>query len=212
MMRIHLPSICAAAWILTPSPTAAQDTAPAPLTPLEVVRVERALEDRFACLGCHRIDGRGGVIGPALDGLSSRADHDYTLAMIRDPSGTVPGTVMPHQPMPVREAERLARYLLSLDAPEAGVPPSAPEPPPPLAPAHGDPTLMSGRPDDTLFDAIAAGGYVLDRSARMPAFAGLLSPAQIRALVGHIRVLCDCEQPAWAGDGGRSPDGAGGGR
>ncbi|MDG2281961.1 MAG: c-type cytochrome [Longimicrobiales bacterium] len=64
---------------------------------------------------------------------------------------------------------------------------------------HADPTLMSLRPDDTLYDGIAAGGYVLDRSARMPAFGNLLSDAQIRTLVAHIRTLCACTQPAWSG-------------
>ena len=211
------------------------------LTPLEVVRVERALGQRFACLGCHRIDGAGGAIGPSLDGISQRADFDYVLSVIRDPANTIPGTLMPVQPMPDREAQRLARYLLSLD-PEPDAPIAAPRAPTPLAAAdsldgaalyarhcaachgdagsgdgwnagnlpvtptaHADPTAMSLRPDDTLYDGIAAGGYVLDKSTRMPAFGRMLSPGQIRALVAHIRVLCDCQQPAWASDGGGSP-------
>ena len=61
---------------------------------------------------------------------------------------------------------------------------------------------MSLRPDDTLYDGIAAGGYVLDKSTRMPAVGRMLSPRQIRALVAHISVLCDCREPAWASDGG----------
>ncbi|MDX1494197.1 MAG: cytochrome c [Longimicrobiales bacterium] len=209
------------------------------LTALETTRMERALERRFSCLGCHRIDGQGGRIGPIIDGLAERVDLAYTLAVIRDPAGTIPGTLMPHQPMPERESERLARYLLSL--PEQPVPAAgaAPQAPPALAPgdsldgealyrrhcaachgesgagdgwnagnlpvtptAHSDPGLMSQRPDDTLYDGIAAGGFVLDKSNRMPAFGRMLRPEQIRALVAHIRILCDCSQPAWAGDGG----------
>ena len=70
----------------------------------------------------------------------------------------------------------------------------------PLAPAvHADPEAMGRRPDDTLFDGIHAGGYVLDGSPRMPGFGGLLNNAQIRDLVAYIRVLCNCRQPAWAG-------------
>lgn len=70
----------------------------------------------------------------------------------------------------------------------------------PVAPTpHADSELMSARPDDTLFDAIHAGGFVLDRSARMPPFGEMLDTEQIRALVAHIRTLCDCSQPAWAG-------------
>jgi mono/diheme cytochrome c family protein len=63
---------------------------------------------------------------------------------------------------------------------------------------HADAEAMALRPDDSLFDAIAAGGWTMDRSAEMPAFAGSLDPAEMRALVGYIRALCRCAQPAWA--------------
>lgn len=224
----------AAPAVLSVTPLRAQESVEATLTPIEAERVERSLERRFACLGCHRIGGRGGMIGPMLDGLGTRADLAYGIAVVRDPSRTIPGTIMPHQPMPERESRRLATYLIGL--PEREAPVGSAEAPPvlgsdeaengaalyarhcaachgesgagdgwnasnlPVTPtAHADPTLMSARADDTLYDAIAVGGYVLDKSNRMPGFASLLSPVQIRALVGHIRVLCDCDQPAWAG-------------
>lgn len=69
-------------------------------------------------------------------------------------------------------------------------------PTPPLA--HTDPVAMGDRPDDSLFDAIHAGGLVMGGSARMPAFGGTLSGAQIRALVAYLRELCDCRPPAWS--------------
>ena len=69
--------------------------------------------------------------------------------------------------------------------------------------AHADSATMAGRPDDTLFDGIAAGGRILGRSARMPAFGASLDPREIRALVAYIRRLCDCTPPAWSTDGAR---------
>ena len=66
---------------------------------------------------------------------------------------------------------------------------------------HTDPATMSQRPDNILYEGMAAGGYVPARSARMPAFGALLTDSPIRALVEHIRMLCDCTQPAWAGGG-----------
>jgi cytochrome c oxidase cbb3-type subunit III len=205
------------------------------LSSLETARVERMLESRVACLGCHQIDGAGGRIGPSLDGLSARSDFAYVLGVIQDPSGLGPATTMPHQAMPRMEAERLAHFLLSLE-PNISTPGPMPEAPPllaasdrldggalyarhcaachgnqgggdgwnapalPISPTtHDDPALMGRRPDDTLFDAIYRGGYVLDKSARMPAFGAMLEPGQIRALVGYIRELCGCSQPAWAG-------------
>ena len=74
----------------------------------------------------------------------------------------------------------------------------------PVPPArHADAATMSQRPDDTLYDTIDGGGAIMNRSARMPAFGGSLSPTQIRALVAHIRSLCRCAGPAWSRDGAR---------
>lgn len=68
--------------------------------------------------------------------------------------------------------------------------------------AHADAAAMSRRPDDSLYDTIAAGGAIMNRSPRMPAFGETLSPSEIRALVAHIRTLCRCQGPAWSRDGG----------
>ena len=218
----------------SPHPASSQDPGES-LTPFQVSRIERLLETRIACRGCHQIDGRGGLIGPVLDGIADRADLDYVLRMVTSPAEVVPGTIMPHQPMPDREAERLARYLVALPPPPASAG-AAPEAPPalgagqeadgaalysrhcaachgaegrgdgwnaaslPVAPTvHADAGAMAQRPDDTLFDGIYAGGFVLDKSPLMPAFGDLLDPEQIHALVRHIRALCGCQQPAWAG-------------
>lgn len=72
----------------------------------------------------------------------------------------------------------------------------------PVRPAvHSKSDSMSRRTDDRLYDAIAAGGGVLGRNPRMPAFGQSLAPSEIRALVAHIRLLCDCKGPAWSRDG-----------
>ena len=74
----------------------------------------------------------------------------------------------------------------------------------PVPPArHADAAAMSRRPDDSLYDTIDGGGAIMNRSPRMPAFGGTLSPVQIRALTAHIRTLCRCTGPAWSRDGSR---------
>ena len=65
---------------------------------------------------------------------------------------------------------------------------------------HNDAAAMAQRPDDTLYDGIFAGGYILNRSQTMPAWGETLSDREIRQLVDHIRALCDCEQPGWANE------------
>jgi nitric oxide reductase subunit C len=212
------------------------------LTPFQTLRTRRLLEDRLACLGCHEVGGEGGRIGPPLDGIGERREESFVLEMILDPSQAVPGSPMPRQAMPERDARRLARYLLTSDrlqAPRARVslasashPASLVEAPDgtsegaalyarhcaschgprgrgdgwnasrlPVPPtAHADSALMAGRADDTLFDAISGGAWVLDGSPRMPPFGHLLSAGQIRALVSYIRELCTCEGPDWSRD------------
>ena len=69
----------------------------------------------------------------------------------------------------------------------------------PVPPAvHNDSAKMGARSDDALFDAIAGGGAVMGKSARMPAFGATLTPTEIRSLVGYIRDLCSCAGPAWS--------------
>lgn len=220
-----------------PVPVLAQEGVRTP-TGHEVARVERMLDRRLACRGCHVIAGRGGAIGPTLDGLAQRSSADVVTAIIEAPDRVLSGTLMPRQKMPGAEVRRLTAYLLSLSTTPApgggqGVAPPADDPGRsgdgaylyarhcaachgdtgrgdgwnatnlPVTPtAHADPALMALRADDTLYDAIAGGGYVLDRSPLMPAFGEALTPPMIRALVRHIRVLCACEQPEWSRRGG----------
>ncbi len=269
-------------WIGTLGAAGREGRSPPPLTPHEAERTRRMLSSRVACLGCHvigpaggAIGPGGGAIGPSLLEVSGRLRPAFVTEMILDPRTAAPGAPMPRQPMPEREALRLARLILDgsaesgtrawtprpyrsladpghpawavragddseavgADAPAAGAPADAV--PAPVRPAdasmsgaalyarhcaachgpsgrgdgwnatdlpvpptaHADGALMARRPDDTLYDGIHAGAWVLDGSPRMPPFGQMLSAQEIRSLVAYIRRLCDCEQPAWAGDG-----------
>jgi len=65
---------------------------------------------------------------------------------------------------------------------------------------HQDKVYMSNRPDDTLFDGIYAGGYILNKSQYMPPWGFTLRRNEIKDLVAHIRKLCNCEGPEWSLD------------
>ncbi len=74
----------------------------------------------------------------------------------------------------------------------------------PVAPVkHSDSTYMSSRPDDVLFDGIYAGGYILNKSQRMPPWGFTLERSEIWQLVAYMRQLCRCEGPAWSRDNKR---------
>lgn len=66
--------------------------------------------------------------------------------------------------------------------------------------SHRDKNYMSMRPDDTLFDGIFAGGYVLNKSHFMPSYGFTLSRTEIEQLVAYIRKLCECSAPGWSRD------------
>ena len=71
----------------------------------------------------------------------------------------------------------------------------------PIKPARlADGQKMSKRPDDTIYDVLAVGGFVLGKSHRMPPWGETLSSSDLRSLVKYVRTLCQCEQPGWAGD------------
>ncbi|MFQ5753509.1 MAG: c-type cytochrome, partial [bacterium] len=65
---------------------------------------------------------------------------------------------------------------------------------------HADAIYMSKRPDDTLYDGIFAGGYILNKSHFMPPWGHTLKHAEIRQLVGHLRDFCQCAGPEWSTD------------
>lgn len=68
---------------------------------------------------------------------------------------------------------------------------------------HRDSAAISLRPDDTLYDGIYAGGWILGKSHRMPAFGPSMSDGELRAVVAYIRELCGCRGPSWSRDGRR---------
>lgn len=65
---------------------------------------------------------------------------------------------------------------------------------------HTDSAYMSTRPDDSLYDTIHAGGYIMNMSNRMPGFGYTLTPSEIRGLVRYLRGLCECNGPGWSRD------------
>ncbi len=65
---------------------------------------------------------------------------------------------------------------------------------------HADASYMKKRPDDTLFDGIYAGGYILNKSHLMPPWGYTLEYSEIRTLVSYLRELCGCKGPEWSRD------------
>jgi mono/diheme cytochrome c family protein len=106
-------------------------------------QVERLLDgmrlfDEKSCGSCHKLGGRGGVLGRPLDNVGLRTKHQFILsrlspphttwrwhqAHLLDPQGIVPGSQMVNPRVTEEEAEALTTFLLSLrqrDVPESYV-------------------------------------------------------------------------------------------
>src|SRR5213593_898066 len=74
----------------------------------------RALYERFGCMGCHRIHGEGGAVGPDLSYVGDQRDRDWLIKHFRDPQSTSPGSIMPKFPLNEQELNDLTVYMLSL--------------------------------------------------------------------------------------------------
>jgi mono/diheme cytochrome c family protein len=80
------------------------------------------------CLGCHKLGGRGGPLGPALDGTGDKGKHAYPFAHVsgekqvwnwhlehlRSPQEVVKDSMMPTAELEEEGIAGLVTYLLSL--------------------------------------------------------------------------------------------------
>jgi ubiquinol-cytochrome c reductase cytochrome b subunit len=87
----------------------------APLDPA-LMRKGRTVFENSGCLGCHVVNGKGGSVGPVLDGEGARhPDIDWQIRHLRTPSVVTRGSTMPSfRDMSEADQRALATYLLSL--------------------------------------------------------------------------------------------------
>jgi ubiquinol-cytochrome c reductase cytochrome b subunit len=90
-------------------------TGSVPLDPA-LVSQGKALVQKNGCLGCHKIAGQGGAVGPSLDGAGTRhPDLDWQIRHLKEPIAVVPGSTMPpYKQLSDADLKALATYLLSL--------------------------------------------------------------------------------------------------
>ncbi len=88
----------------------------------------RDLFTRRGCQSCHKLAGRGGIAGPALDAEGSKSREALTFANVKgphtlaqflaehfdDPQGVVPGSEMKPPQLTLHENLALTIYMLSL--------------------------------------------------------------------------------------------------
>jgi nitric oxide reductase subunit C len=63
------------------------------------------------CVACHALAGKGGNVGPALDGVATRFDAKHLDDWLADPQKLKPGTAMPKLPLTDAQRQELVQFL-----------------------------------------------------------------------------------------------------
>ncbi len=68
------------------------------------------------CIACHALQGQGGAVGPALDGVGGRKTKEELITWLRDPLKVKPDSKMPKLPLSETDISELAAYLSLMKA------------------------------------------------------------------------------------------------
>lgn len=66
------------------------------------------------CVACHAVNGSGGAVGPALDGIGGRRDEAFLKKWLNDPFAIKADSKMPKLPLSEEDINSLVKFLLSL--------------------------------------------------------------------------------------------------
>lgn len=66
------------------------------------------------CVACHAVGGKGGAVGPALDGVAHRKTPGELDRWLADPASVKPGTAMPKLPIDEPTRAALVAWLSTL--------------------------------------------------------------------------------------------------
>ncbi len=67
------------------------------------------------CVACHAVGGKGGAVGPALDGVAHRKTPAELDRWLADPASVKPGTAMPKLPIDEPTRAALVAWLSTLN-------------------------------------------------------------------------------------------------
>lgn len=79
-------------------------------------------ETKYSCSGCHRINGKGGQVGPDLSRAGFRLNANWIYQWIQYPQSFRSNTKMPAFNMPEADAKAITMYLKTLHATSAESP------------------------------------------------------------------------------------------
>ena len=69
--------------------------------------------ERAGCIGCHKLHGVGGVVGPELDNVGASRSPEWLLKHFKNPAAVTPGSAMPPIQASDADLDDLTLYVLS---------------------------------------------------------------------------------------------------
>jgi len=94
-----------------PAPVLSASAAPLPVDPGATGASARPRVFDQMCVACHALGGRGGAVGPALDGVGDRFDEAFFNRWLENPEAERPGTTMPRLPLSDTQRIELVTFL-----------------------------------------------------------------------------------------------------
>lgn len=121
-----------------PSPATPSTAVPAVAVTADIKQGAQLFQTE-GCIGCHRIHGVGGTVGPDLSsGVLKGKDRKWLIAQIRNPKSHFPNTIMPSYTGPSdQQVNAVVDYLLNVAAGGTLAPTAVPLP---TAAAAGPPS------------------------------------------------------------------------
>jgi mono/diheme cytochrome c family protein len=74
--------------------------------------------EKSGCIGCHKVHGTGGVIGPELDKVGAHRSAQWLLTHFKNPAAVTPGSAMPPIKASDADLDALTLYVLSFTGEE----------------------------------------------------------------------------------------------
>lgn len=78
----------------------------------------QAVFEDAGCIGCHKLHGTGGVIGPELDKAGAQHSPDWLMRHFKNPAAVSPGSAMPPIHASENDLDALTLYVLSFTGEE----------------------------------------------------------------------------------------------
>jgi ubiquinol-cytochrome c reductase cytochrome b subunit len=160
----------------SPPGTPSGQASPSPPAAADISR-GRDLFQSQGCMACHKIDGKGGSVGPDLgDEPGKGRSRSWIIAQIRNPKSHFPSTIMPaFSQLSDQQVGQLADFLLSRKTGQ-----TAPSPAGTAAPSSGKkPKASPAQPPETKKTAGPSSGAAENAPCPPAAGSGPMAPSII---------------------------------